>query len=375
MPHPMHSNLRPTWVEVDLAAIRFNLGQLAAYLHPRTQIMAVVKANAYGHGLVEVSRVLAGAGATWLGVATPEEALELRVGGIKRPILILGYTPPQAVPELARLGVAVTVTSLDQAMAFSSQALQAGRALRVQVKVDTGMGRLGFLPAQAVAAVTAVNRLPGLQVEGIFTHLAAADARDRDYTRHQVEIFQKIIGELEARGIYLRWKHAANSAALLDFPATHFNLVRPGIALYGYSPFDYPRDGVKLRPAMTFKTRIVLIKEVPAGTSISYGCTYVTPRSSRIATLPVGYADGYHRGLSNQGQVLIHGCRVPVVGRVCMDHLMVDVSDVPEAEEGDEVMLFGPALPAEELAEQLGTISYEVLCGVGPRVPRIYRGP
>lgn len=371
----MHSNLRPTWVEVDLAAIRFNLGQLAAYLHPRTQIMAVVKANAYGHGLVEVSRVLAGAGATWLGVATPEEALELRAGGIKRPILILGYTPPQAVPELARLGVAVTVTSLDQAMAFSSQALQAGRALRVQVKVDTGMGRLGFLPAQAVAAVTAVNRLPGLQVEGIFTHLAAADARDRDYTRHQVEIFQKIIGELEVRGIYLRWKHAANSAALLDFPAAHFNLVRPGIALYGYSPFDYPRDGLKLRPAMTFKTRIVLIKEVPAGTSISYGCTYITPRSSRIATLPVGYADGYHRGLSNQGQVLIHGCRVPVVGRVCMDHLMVDVSDVPEAKEGDEVMLFGPALPAEELAEQLGTISYEVLCGVGPRVPRIYRGP
>lgn len=340
--------------------------------------MAVVKANAYGHGAVEVSRTLLANGADRLGVALLQEALELRQEGFAVPILILGFTPSHQLEAVVRANIAQTIFSYEQAWTLSRVAGELGKKARVHVKIDTGMGRLGF-PAddQTVKTILRISRLPNLEIEGIFTHFATADEKDKTFTRYQFEQFQWVVEELKAQGLEIPLKHAANSAAIIDLPETHLDLVRPGISLYGIYPSpDVCKDRINLIPAMTFKTQIAFLKRVRPGTSISYGRTYVAKEERVIATLPLGYADGYSRALSNRGKVLVKGKKVPIVGRVCMDQTMIDVTEVSDVRVGDEVVLFGregrEKLPVEEVAGQLGTIAYEVVCMVSSRVPRVY---
>ncbi|WP_258358647.1 alanine racemase [Moorella sulfitireducens (nom. illeg.)] len=369
---------RPVWAEIDLAAIAHNVRAIKKILPPQTEVMAVVKANAYGHGAVPVARTALANGVTWLGVATLDEAMVLREEGITAPVLILGYTPPEDAGRVVAADLSQTVFSLEQARVLDAAAAAAGTRARLHLKIDTGMGRLGFLPDRAVAEVLAMARLPHVRLEGIFTHFAASDAADKTYTRRQLDLFQKVIADLEQQGLTFPWRHAANSGAIIDLPETHFNLVRAGIILYGHYPSpEVRKERLDLHPAMTLKTRIVLVKDVPAGAFISYGCTYCTPAPARIATLPIGYADGYSRLLSNRAQILIRGRRAPVVGRVCMDQCMIDVTAIPEARVGDEVVLFGrqgkEILSVEEVAGWMGTINYEILCMISGRVPRVYK--
>ncbi|WP_422392984.1 alanine racemase [Neomoorella humiferrea] len=369
---------RPVWAEVDLEAIAHNVRAIKKILSPHTELMAVVKANAYGHGAVPVARTALANGVTWLGVATLDEALALREEGITAPLLILGYTPAEDAGRVVAADLSQTVFSREQARALDAAAAVAGTKARLHIKIDTGMGRLGFLPERAVEEVLAIAGLPNVLLEGIFTHFAAADAADKTYTLRQLQLFRKVVGELEEKGVTFPWCHAANSGAIIDLPETHFNLVRAGIILYGHYPSpEVDKKRIELRPAMALKTRVVLVKEVPAGTYISYGCTYRTPAPARIATLPVGYADGYSRLLSNRAEVLIRGRRAPVVGRVCMDQCMIDVSAIPDVRVGDEVVLFGSqygeVLSVEEVAAWMGTINYEILCLISGRVPRVYR--
>ncbi|GFN22040.1 alanine racemase [Thermanaeromonas sp. C210] len=368
---------RPVWAEIDLRAIAHNTRQLKNLLAPRTELMAVVKANAYGHGAVPVARTALANGASWLGVATVDEAVELRRAGVGAPILILGYLSLEDAPIIVKEDISQTVFNLEQARALSRAASAAGRTAKIHLKIDTGMGRLGVFPEEALEVARAICGLPGVVLEGIFTHFANADALDKTYTWQQLKTFERILQELERAGINIPWKHAANSGAILDLPATHFNLVRAGISLYGHYPSEeVDRGRLELQPAMAFKTRVILVKEVPPGSYISYGCTYCAPRPTRVATLPVGYADGFSRLLSNRGEVLVRGRRAPVIGRVCMDYCMIDVTAIPGVQVGDEVVLFGrqgeAVLPAEEVAGRLGTVNYEVLCMVSHRVPRVY---
>lgn len=368
---------RPVWAEIDLEALAHNVQAIKSILAPQTEIMAIVKANAYGHGAGPVARKALASGVTWLGVATLDEALALRREGISAPLLILGYTPPEDAGRVVAADISQTVFSVDQARALNAAAAAVGTRARLHLKIDTGMGRLGFLPGEAVTAARTMAALPHVTLEGIFTHFAAADAADKTYTWRQLDLFQQVITRLEQHGITFPWRHAANSGAIIDLPETHFNLVRAGIILYGHYPSpEVRRERLALSPVMTLKTRVVLVKEVPAGSYISYGCTYCTPGPARIATLPVGYADGYSRLLSNRAQVLLRGRRVPVVGRVCMDQCMIDVTSIPEVRVGDEAVLFGrqgeESLTVEEVAAWMGTINYEILCLISKRVPRLY---
>jgi len=368
----------PVWAEIDLGAVARNVQALRGLLRPGTRLMAVVKANAYGHGAVEVSRVALAAGADMLGVARVAEGAMLRRAGIDAPILVLGCVPPHQCDELIRFELRATVYNRELAEELAAAGRRRGTRVPVHVKVDTGMGRLGWLTEDRdLEEVLRVARLPGLEVEGIFTHFAAADERDKAFTRRQLALFLDFLERLKKKGLEVPYRHAANSAALIDLPETQLDLVRPGISLYGLYPSpEVDRARVTLHPAMTFKTVVAAVKRVPAGFTVSYGCTYVTPCPSVIATIPAGYADGYSRLLSSRGQVLIHGRRARVVGRVCMDMFMVDVSHIPDVAVGDEVVLFGrqggAELPVEEVAGTIGTINYEVVCMVSARVPRVY---
>lgn len=370
--------LRPTWAEVDLSAIAHNVREFAGIVPSKTQLMAVVKADGYGHGAVQTARAAISAGASFLGVALVEEALELRQNGITEPILILGFTPREYAAALCEHNLTPTVFTLPEAEAFSDVAVRYGKRLDVHVKVDTGMSRVGCFPCEAADGfIRQIASLPGLTMTGLFTHFATADQRDQEYARNQLTQFLSLVQRLESQGITVPIKHAANSAAAIGFPDSHLDMVRLGISLYGfYSSDEVSRERVNLRPVMTLKSQIVFLKEVPAGTAVSYGCTYTTPEHSLLATIPVGYADGYARRLSNRGQVLVRGVRAPVVGRVCMDQIVINVQDVPGVTEGDEVVLFGRQgdtfIHADELARWLDTINYEIVTSVSHRVPRIY---
>lgn len=368
---------RPTWVEVDLDALCHNLRAVRRCISPRVGVLAVVKANAYGHGAVLCGRALAAAGVDALGVATVEEGGELRGAGIRVPVVVLGLAQPHEAPVVVRHRLQPTVVLPAQARALSRAATAARCRLSVHLKVDTGLGRIGVPPEAAGSFARTLRRLPGLEVAGVFTHFAHADGRDQGWVRKQQ-------GRLEAAAAAVRtvWPrvrvHAANSAAVIEAPTTHYDLVRPGLMLYGLYPAPRLRRRVALKPVLRWVTRIIQVKDVPAGTGLSYGHTFVTRRPSRIATLPVGYADGLNRALSNQGRVLIGGRACPLVGRVCMDLCLADVTGLPRAKVGDPVVLIGrqgrAGIGADELAATLGTISYEVLCAIGPRVPRTYRG-
>jgi alanine racemase len=378
------------WAEVDLEAIAANVRELRRLTDPRAKLMAVVKADGYGHGACEVARAALAAGAEWLGVARLHEAVRLRESGLAAPLLVLGYTPAEDAERLVELDLRQSVYSLAAAEAYAAASRRRGGKIRVHLKVDTGMGRLGLVPAalargeagdavgeELVRTAQDIARLPGLEVEGIFTHFAASDSADKTHARGQLRLFLEVLARLKRDGLEFAVRHAANSAAVIDLPESHLDLVRPGIALYGLRPSDeVDLSRIRLTPAMALKTRIVHLKEVPAGTCVSYGMTHRTSAPTVIATIPTGYADGYRRLLSSRGEMLVGGRRVPVVGRVCMDLTMLDLGAVPSARIEDEVVIFGrqgnEAITADDLARALGTINYEIVCDLTPRVMRVY---
>lgn len=374
----MDQAAKRTWAEISLPNLEHNYRALRGMLPRGCRFLGVVKANAYGHGAVPVARKLEKLGAEYLAVACLDEAVELRRAGITAPILLLGPTPAEFAGELLHYDLTQSVQDLASARTLSDAAVRADKPLKIHIKVDTGMSRLGFLcdeeheNASAKEIVKACS-LPGIEAEGIFTHFANADGDER-YTMRQLTRFLDVLDKLRAGGVSFKIRHCAASAAVLNYPCTHLDMVRPGIALYGHYPDPSCQglDGPGLLPVMTLKTRIVAVRELPAGTCISYGCTHTLARDSRLAVLPVGYADGLERLLSNRTQMLVHGQRVPILGRVCMDMCMVDVTDLPAVQTGDVATVFGPELPLEEKADMAGTIQYELLCGVAPRVPRVY---
>lgn len=374
----MEQATKRTWAEIDLSNLEHNYRALRGMLPSGCRFVGVVKANAYGHGAVPVAKKLEKLGAEYLAVACLDEAAQLRQAGIKTPILMLGPTPSAFAQELLELDVTQSVQDLRAARELSAAAEQAGKRLKVHIKVDTGMSRLGFLCDEenldhSVDDIVKASALPGIELEGIFTHFANADG-DEAYSMRQLTRFLDVTERLAERGVKFAIRHCAASAAVLNYPCAHLDMVRPGIALYGHypDPSCVDLDGPGLLPVMTVKTRVAAVRELPAGTCISYGCTYTLDRDSRLAVLPIGYADGLDRRLSNRTEMLLHGQRVPVLGRICMDMCMVDVTDLPEAAVGDVATVFGPELPLEEKADRLGTIQYELLCGISPRVPRVY---
>ena len=367
-----------TWAEIDLGALEHNYRTLRAMAPQGCKFLGLVKANAYGHGAVQVAEKLQKLGADMLAVACFAEAAQLRQGGITLPILCLGQTPVELASQLIELDVTQTVEDLETGKALSAAALAAGKTLKIHVKLDTGMSRLGFLWRRGeetealLEEISALCTLPGLDAEGMFTHFADADGSE-EYTMDQLTRFLDAKQALEKRGITFAIYQCGASAATLNYPCTHMNMIRPGIALYGYYPDPSMEglDGPGLEPVMTVKSRICAIRQVPAGTCVSYGRTAVLSRDSRLAVIPVGYGDGYRRGLSNRTVMIIHGEECPVVGRICMDMCMVDVTDLPQAAVGDTAVVYGGEL-TQRNAELEGTIVYELLCDVTARVPRVY---
>lgn len=368
--------VRPTRAEVDLNAIAHNIQAIRKKVTNGVKIMAVVKADGYGHGAIEVARVALQNGIDFLAVAIPEEGVELRRSGIETPILVLGLIPPEKAWVVVEHNLTQTVCTKELAEVLSAKAQELSKVAQVHVKVDTGMGRIGVLPEDVVSFIKETSKLKGIKIEGIFTHFSEADKKDKTFTELQIARFTRVITKLEKTGIQIPVKHAANSAGILDFPSCYFDLVRPGIMIYGLYPSKQVTHTINLKAAMSFKTAVAYLKTVPPGTSIGYGRSFITQKRSVIATLPVGYADGYNRLLSNKGEVLIRGRRAPVVGRVCMDMTQVDVSHIRGVRIGDEVVLFGKQgddeIPVDEVASNIDTINYEIVCNIGKRVPRIY---
>lgn len=364
---------RPVWAEIDLSAVAYNVRQIKGLLRPEVRFCAVVKADAYGHGVLPVARMALQSGADQLAVAIMNEAIELRKAGFTVPILILGFTPPEQAVLAVAHNVTQTIFSVDAAQALSQAATAAGRMAKVHLKIDTGMGRIGISPEDAGHFAAAVAALPGIEIEGVFSHFATADSQDKTFTYEQFGRFQEALARIAAQGVKVPVRHIANSAATIEMPEMHLDMVRPGIILYGLWPSEEVEKRIELRPVMKFKAQVGYVKEVPPEMPISYGRTYFTARHSRIATLPVGYADGWTRLMAGKADVLIHGERAPLVGRVCMDQCMVDVTHISGVAPGDMALLFGgPELPVEEVAAHMGTINYEIVCMVGKRVPRLY---
>lgn len=377
--------LKRTWAEVDADCIADNYRAIRGYIHEGCKLMAVVKADAYGHGAPFVAGEFERLGADYFGVSNMEEALQLRGSGIEKPILILGYTPPEYAGEMIEKNITQTVLGLDYAAELSRAAGASGGTLKVHIKIDTGMSRIGFLyhddrkDAGSIGDILAASKLPGLDFEGIFTHFAVSDEPDKDFTKVQFSRFMDAIDKLSRRGLSFRLRHCCNSAGLLNFPQMQLDMVRPGIILYGMTPAAGMPLPIRLRPAMSLKTVISQVKTLTPGTAVSYGMKYETADATRVATLPVGYADGFARSLSNSADVLICGKRARIIGRVCMDQCMADVTLVPEAAENGVVTVIGrdggDAVTMEEIADRMGTINYETSCLIGKRVPRVfYRG-
>lgn len=376
--------LKRTWAQVNLDAIQHNYRVIREAVNPRTKICCVIKADAYGHGAGFIAREFEKLGADWLAVSNLEEAVQIRHCGVKMPVLILGYTPPQMAAQLSEMNFSQTVLSLPYGEALSRCAVKAGVTVKVHIKVDSGMCRIGFLYQElgrdsgAIDEMERVCRLPGIDPEGIFTHFSVSDEGENGerFTMKQYGCFKDAIEELQYRGIHFRLRHCANSAAVLDYPETHLDMVRPGIILYGLVPSSQTRKHLDLIPAMELKTIISMLKTVQADTGVSYGRSFFTKAPTVLATVPIGYADGYPRALHDRADVLVNGNRARVVGRVCMDQMMLDVTGIPGVEEGMTVTCFGTdhgsVLALDELASLYGTISYEMVCLVGKRVPRIY---
>jgi alanine racemase len=367
---------RPTFCFIDLDALRWNFRQAKGRIAPGVRVLSIVKANAYGHGAVEVARLLAEEGSDGFGVATVEEGAEVRRAGVSSPIVVLPGVYPEQLPEIVEYRLTPAVCDLEMLLGLEEAARRRGVRPSFHLKVDTGMGRIGFPATEVDSWLSSLKNLQALQLEGLFSHFAQAESVEGSYTIRQLESFRRVVERVQAAGHRPAWTHLANSAAVITLPAAHYNMVRPGLMLYGVYPSPQPARQISLKPALSWKTRILQLKKVPAGSSISYGQTFVTKRDSVIATLPVGYADGYSRLLSNRGEVLVHERRAPVVGRVCMDLTMVDVTDIGGARSGDEVVLLGAqgqeTIAVDEMAAWAETISYEIFTSISARVPRIH---
>ncbi len=370
--------IRPAWLEIDMDKILHNMSEIRRIVRPQTQIMAVLKANAYEHGACEMAELLQNRGADRFAVAELDEAIELRRHNITAPILILGTILPEQAPEVVLYGIDVPIFDYHCAAAFSQEAVRQQRTIRFHIKIDTGMGRIGYRPSpETIEEIVKISKLPNVIIDGIFTHFATADEADKSFTREQYQKFIGICGALEKRGVKINVRHCANSAAIIDLPEYNCDMVRAGIILYGFSPSpEVNMKNTTLAPVMSFKCRITYIKKIAKGDSISYGRKFIASSERIIATLPVGYADGYTRMLSGKAQVLVHGKRAKVVGNICMDQCMIDITDIRGVEVGDEVVLYGTqgddAITPDELAAKLGTINYEILCMMPRRLPRIY---
>ena len=372
----MHSRIQ---AEIDLDAMTYNLEHIKKNLAPGTQVIAVLKADGYGHGAVPLARRIQKDPEIWgIAVATVEEGEELRNAGITKPILILGYTYQEDYQKIANLDFRPAVFKLSMAKELSKAALEAGKTLKIHIKIDTGMTRIGYRDVKKdVPEILEISKLPGLEIEGIFTHFARADEADKTPALVQYEKFQEFIRALEQEGLHIPMKHCSNSAGIIRMQEANLDAVRAGIILYGLYPSkEVERESVPLKPLMSLRSHIAYIKTVEPGAEISYGGIFTTVRETRVATIPVGYADGYPRGLSNKGSVLIRGKRAPILGRVCMDQFMVDVTEIPEAEELDQVTLLGKdgedCITMEELGELSGRFNYEFACCISKRVPRVY---
>jgi alanine racemase len=364
----------PTWVAIDLDVLRQNLSVIRGALGGQ-KILLVVKADAYGHGAVEVTREALASGVEMLGVATLHEGIELRRAGIGAPVLILSPSLTGEAAEIVEHGLRCTVSRLAMVKELASAARSAEQVQAVHLEIDTGMGRSGVTPAEALPLARAIAGESALRLEGLYTHFPDADASDLSFSHEQVKRFLEVRAAIEAAGIAVPLVHAANSAALARIPGAAFDLVRPGILVYGIRPSQVPAS-FAVRPVMSFRSRLLQVRELPAGHSISYGRTFVTPRAMRVGVVGVGYGHGMSRDLSNRGQMLVRGKRVPVVGRVTMDMTMVDLETVPEAQVEDEVVVFGEQegaiIPIEEVAAISGTVPYEIMCSIGKRVPRVF---
>lgn len=367
------------WAEINIEGLNHNLMEIRRIISSRVRLMAVVKANAYGHGMIEIAKQAVKSGADMLGIARLEEGIKLREAGLERPILIFGFTPQAQALRLVEYDLTQTVFSLKSAEALSETALACGKKIRVHLKIDTGMGRLGFWSekiSRVVDQVIATANLPDLEIEGIYTHFASADWLDKSYVQRQYDLFFDILNRLRLKGFQVPLRHAANSAAIIDIPETHLDMVRAGIMIYGLYPSgEVKKERVNLKPVMTLKTRVVHVKRVPAGFKVSYGSTYETTETTLIATVAIGYSDGLNRLLSSRGNMLLHGRKVPIAGRVCMDMTMLDAGNIPNLQVGDEVVVFGEqgdeAITVDEIAKITNTINYEVVTGISGNIPKI----
>jgi alanine racemase len=370
--------VRPVWAEINLDNLAHNIKEVRRVTKKDALVTAVVKANAYGHGSIMAAKIFLENGADRLAVATLSEGIELRRAGIKAPILILGCTPEHQAKFAIENDIIQTVCSYENAKVLSDIAKSMDDIAKIHIKIDTGMSRIGFrVEEKTIDEIVKISKLSNLYMEGIFTHFAKADEKDKTFTEKQFEKFQWVIDKLEKRDIHIPIKHVSNSAGIIDLPQYNLDMVRGGIMIYGLYPSnEVCKDRVSLKPAMKLKAKISNLKVVPKRTGISYGQIFITNRESKIATIPIGYADGFTRLLTSKGEVSIKGNRVPIVGNICMDQCMVDVTDIPDVEIGDEVILFGDGKDnsphIDEIAKKLGTINYEIVCMVGRRVPRVY---
>lgn len=374
--------------EVDLTAIAHNVREFKRLVSPDVTIMPAVKADGYGHGAIEVSKTALQNGASRLGVARIEEGITLRNSGIDAPILVFGYTSPENAIDVIENDLTITISEKDVASKFALAATTLGKEVKIHFKIDSGMGRIGMLTqdghpgtpdlsTNSIDPVIDISKMKGLELEGLYTHFAQADHKDKQYTQQQFEIFSSFSKQLKAAGLEIPFIHAANSAAAIEMPETHLDMIRPGISFYGLYPSEHvDKSLIDLKPAMALKTKIISLKTVPKGFKVSYGSTYVTETETTIAVVPIGYADGFSRSFSSNGSMLVHGKRVPIVGRVCMDLTMLDVGGIADVALEDEVVVFGSQkdnfIGADELAVNAGTINYEIVSAITSRVPRYY---
>jgi len=372
------NRIRSVWAEINLDNLAHNMREIRRLTDKNAMVTAVIKADGYGHGAKHIVETLLENGADRFAVAVLDEALDLRGFGIGKPILIMGYTQPERAREVVENDIEQAVYTYEVAKAISDESVKQNKKAKIHIKIDTGMGRIGLRPEEKVVDfVKKISKLPNIIIEGIFTHFAIADDADKDYTYKQFEKFNWTINKLKEAGIKINIRHCANSATIIDLPDMHLDMVRAGIILYGLAPsFDVMLDRIDLKQVMSLKACISHVKEIEADESVSYGRKYIAAKKSKIASLPLGYADGYTRMLSGKAEALVKGVRVPIAGRICMDQCMIDVTGIDDVNVGDEVVLFGEQMGAfisiDELAEKLDTINYEIVCMISKRVPRVY---
>lgn len=373
----MKKIMRPVWAEIDLDTIASNTKNIKNLIGDK-ELIAIVKADCYGHGAVDVVPTLLENGASSLAVAMLTEGIELRENNISAPIVILGYTPTYLGEDLIKYDIEQTVYDLDYAKELSEIALRLNKRAKIHIAIDTGMGRIGFIPSdETVKIISEICDLKGLEVVGIFSHFSTSDEKDKSYTKEQLLKFKKVIDDLKSHGIDIPLKHLSNSGAIIDMPETYLNAVRPGIILYGYYPSnEVLKDNLSIKPALTLKARIAHVKELDEGMYIGYGKTFKTDKKTIVATLPIGYGDGYPRALAENAKIIVNGKFAKILGRICMDQCMIDVTDIENVKTGDEVIILGETenlkFNADDMAEILGTINYEILCMLNSRIPRVY---